>query len=253
MSILDTIETPKDRPVMVTICGDAGMGKTSLAATFPRPIFIRAEDGLQAIPSDKRPPAFPEVQGFDHLMQQMTALIKEDHNFQTCVIDSISKLDIIFSNELRKKEGKDNLAQCGGGFGGGFEIIAGQHQTVRRAAAAMNRRGMHVVFLAHADVETMRIPDADDYMRWTLRMGHKKSLPPYVEDVDVVGFLTLEKFVKGEDGRVKRAVSTGDRELICHATAANISKNRYGITDAIPVKIGENPLAKYIPALNKGE
>lgn len=249
MSLLNTIEKPKERPVMVTICGDAGMGKTSLAATFPKPIFIRAEDGLQAIPLEHRPDAFPELTSFDDLMQQLTALVKEPHDYQTCVIDSISKLDILLQSELRRKENKENLAQCGGGFGGGFEIIAGQHQTVRRAAAAMQRRGMHVVFLAHADVETLKIPDADDYMRWTLRMGHKKSLPPYVEDVDVVGFLTLEKFVKGDDGRVKRAVSTGDRELICHAVASNVSKNRYGITDAIPVKLGENPLARFIPAL----
>lgn len=249
MSVLDTIEKPKDKPVIATICGDAGMGKTSLAATFPKPIFIRAEDGLQSIPIEHRPAAFPELQGFDHLMEQVTALIKEKHDFQTVVFDSISKLDVILGNEVKRKEGKENLAQCAGGFGAGFDVVAGRHQTVRRAASALQSRGMHVLFLAHADVETLKIPDADDYMRWTLRMGHKKSLPPYVEDVDLVGFLRLEAFVKGEEGKVKRAISTGDRELICYATASSVCKNRYGITEAIPVKLGENPLAQYIPAL----
>ena len=61
MSILSSISKPQDRPVIVTICGDSGMGKTTLASTFPKPIVIRAEDGLQAIPSESRPDAFPLI------------------------------------------------------------------------------------------------------------------------------------------------------------------------------------------------
>ncbi|MEI2421810.1 AAA family ATPase, partial [Arthrospira platensis SPKY2] len=63
MSIMDTVSTPADRAVICTICGDSGMGKTSLAASFPKPIFIRAEDGLQAIPQARRPDAFPLLTG----------------------------------------------------------------------------------------------------------------------------------------------------------------------------------------------
>ena len=57
MSILSQIEKPSARPVIVTICGDSGLGKTNLAATFPKPIFIRAEDGLQGIPAEICPDA----------------------------------------------------------------------------------------------------------------------------------------------------------------------------------------------------
>lgn len=67
MSILAKISKPADRPVIVTILGDAGMGKTSLAASFPNPIFIRAEDGLQAIPLETRPDALPLLSGADDL------------------------------------------------------------------------------------------------------------------------------------------------------------------------------------------
>lgn len=255
MSEVEAPQVPVDRPIMSTLFGDAGVGKTNLASTWPKPVFLRAEDGMQAIPKDRRPPAFKTVTTVDEIMSQMKWLITEKHDFKSCVFDTISKLDTIMINELRRKEGKDNIAQCGGGYGGGYDIIAGQHQMIRRGAEAMmERRGMHVVFLAHADVDTLRIPDADDYMRWNIRVGHKKSLPPYVEDVDLVGFITLEKFVKGEDGRVKRAYSSGDRELICHATASNVSKNRCHITESIPlpwdqVSQGVNPLLKYIPAL----
>lgn len=238
---------------MVTICGDAGMGKTSLAATFPKPIFIRAEDGLQAIPIENRPDAFPELTSFEDLGAQMMWLAKEKHDYQTVVIDSISKLDVLLGEQIKAEDKKDNLAQCRGGFGAGFQAVASMHRRVRKAAGILQQKGMHVVFLAHADVETLKVPDADDYMRWTIRLCNKVCLPPYVEDVDVVGFLRLQMFTKGEEGQRKRAISSGDRELITYATASNVSKNRYGINEPLEVELGVNPLAQYIPMLKQGE
>ena len=74
MSLMDTIETPTDGPGFVTIFGDAGTGKTSLAATFPSPIFIRAEDGLQAVANDTRPDAFPVLQAPQDLWDQLSEI-----------------------------------------------------------------------------------------------------------------------------------------------------------------------------------
>jgi len=100
MSILDKIAKPSDRPVIVTLLGDAGMGKTSLAATFPKPVFIRAEDGMQAIPADSRPDALPVLSSVDDLWEQLTALIKEDHGYQSVVVDSVTALERMFAQHI---------------------------------------------------------------------------------------------------------------------------------------------------------
>jgi len=250
MSVLEQIQKPQDRPILATFCGDAGTGKTSLAATFPNPIFIRAEDGLQAIPEPNRPDAFPMVDKSAQLWEQLTALCNEDHDYQTCVIDSVTALERMFIADVLASDIKaKSINQALGGYGAGAAAVTSMHQRVRKAAGVMNtRKGMHVVFVAHADVETMRLPDSDDYMRYSLRLP-PKSLPPYVDDVDLVGFIKLAMFTKGEDGERKKAISTGARELITYSTAANVSKNRFGITKALPVQPGENPLSPYIPAL----
>ena len=250
MSIMQSIGKPGDRPVIVTICGDSGTGKTSLAATFPNPIVIRAEDGLQGIPVDRRPDAFPVITGPDDLWDQLKALIHEPHEYRTVIIDSVTALERMFTAHIIESDPKrpKGIQQALGGYGAGRDAVAAMHGRLRKAAGILaDKRGMNTVFIAHADIARMEPPDDDSYMRYTLRL-HEKSMPAYVDDVDVVGFLKLETFTKG-DGEKKKAFSDGTRVLVTYATASSVSKNRYGITEPLTVPIGENPLTPYIGAL----
>lgn len=253
MSIMSQVSKPADRPVIVTICGDSGLGKTSLAATFPKPIVIRAEDGLQAIPADSRPDAFPIIQQQDQLWEQIMGLLQEEHDYQTVVIDSVTALERMFIQHVIDSDPKKprSINQALGGYGAGLQAVASMHQRVRKACGLLNeRKNMHVVFVAHADTETVELPDQDPYTRYSLRLG-KKSVAPYVDDSDVVGFLRLETYTTG-DGERKKALSDGTRQLICYATAANVSKNRFGIVDPLTVEQGKNPLVEFIPSLKTG-
>lgn len=250
MSILSSISKPVDRPVIGTIIGDAGLGKTSLACTFPSPIIIRAEDGLQAIPSDKRPDAFPVIHKESQLWDQLIALLQEPHDYKTVVIDSVTALERLFIQHVVESDPKNprTINQALGGYGAGLAAVGAMHQRVRKAAGMLNeRKCMNVIFVAHADTETIELPDQDPYTRYNLRLG-KRSSAPYVDDSDFVGFLKLETFTTG-DGERKKAISDGTRVLVTYATAASVSKNRYGITEDLIVKQGENPLVNYIGAL----
>ena len=244
MSVLSTITKPDNRPPIITICGDAGTGKTSLAATFPKPVFIRAEDGLQAIPADQRPDAFPLLQSGEDIWPQLIALLNEPHDYETLVIDSVSALEALFIRDILETDKRaKGINQALGGYGNGPSAVAAAHLRVRKAAGLLrDRRGMNVVFISHADIETMRLPDTDDYSRYSLRLM-PKSLPAYVDDVDLVGFVRLVAALRGDEGDRKKVVSNGDRELIAYATAASVSKNRYGITEPLDCPPGVNPLA----------
>lgn len=249
MSYLSKISKPKDRPIIATILGDAGMGKTSLAATFPNPIFIRAEDGLQAIPEDSRPDAFPVIASCDDLWGQMAALINEEHEYKTVVIDSVTALERMFIQDIIDSDPKKpkSINQAMGGYGAGLSAVATMHQRVRKAAGMLVDQGMNIVFIAHADTETIELPDSDPYTRYNLRLG-KKSAAPYTDDVDLCGFIKLQTFTLG-DGDRKKAISDGSRILVTYATAANVSKNRFAISEDLPVVLGENPLVPYIKSL----
>jgi hypothetical protein len=250
MSVLDQIGKPADRPVIVTVCGDSGLGKTTLAASFPKPIVIRAEDGLQAIPEALRPNAFPVLQSEAQLWEQLIALLQEDHDYKTLIVDSVTALERMFTQHVVDSDPKKpkSINQALGGYGAGLGAVAALHQRVRKACGMLNeRKRMHVVFVAHADTETIELPDQDPYTRYSLRLG-KRSVAPYVDDSDVVGFLKLETFTRG-DGERKKAFSDGTRILVTYATAANVSKNRFGITEDLHVTQGQNPLAPFVPSL----
>lgn len=245
-----TISKPEARPPILTICGDAGTGKTSLAATFPNPIFIRVEDGVgrihEAVPV---PDVFPVVKSEEDLQAQLIWLLKNDHKYKTVVIDSVSALESLFTEVILQQDGRaKTLSTALGGYGAGYAALASRHRGIRKMCGLLNeRRGMAVIFISHADLETMRLPDTDDYQRYSLRLN-AKSFPAYIDDVDLVGFVRLVSALRGEEGDRKKVVSNGDRELICYATAASVSKNGYGITEPLDLEPGKNPLLPFMRA-----
>jgi len=238
------------RPPIITICGDAGTGKSSLAATFPSPVFIRVEDGVGRIHSAvPMPDTFPVIRTEEDLHEQLVWVLNEEHSYKTLVIDSVSALESVFTEAILKQDGRaKTLSTALGGYGAGYAALASRHRGIRKMCGLISeRRGMAVVFISHADLETMRLPDTDDYSRYSLRLN-SKSLPAYVDDVDLVGFVRLVSALRGDEGDRKKVVSNGDRELICFATAASVSKNGYGITEPLDLEPGVNPLVPFMRA-----
>ena len=136
MSLLETISKPLDRALIATIVGDAGLGKTSLAATFPKPVFIRVEDGLQSITESLRPDAFPVIGKVEDLWEQLKTLIGEKHDYQTVVIDSVTVLDRLFVDYVVDNDPKNpkSINQAMGGYGAGLQAVGTMHGRVRKAA-----------------------------------------------------------------------------------------------------------------------
>jgi hypothetical protein len=253
--MLNTISKPVDRFKFFTIYGGAGIGKTNLAATFPKPIFIRFEDGMQSIPNENRPDAFPVAHSFNDAATQLLALLNEQHDYKTVVIDSITKAERIFIEEIVKTSSKEvgtnatdakALAKAAGGWGAGYQILSNYHQRIRNGCGMLaEQKNMNIVFIGHAEIEPVDLPDMVKYQRYGLKMN-KQSLAHYVDDVDLVGFLRLETFVMTDDNKKAKARSSGERILQCTSAASSISKNRMGIADDLAVQFGINPLSQFL-------
>ena len=255
MSLLDEAKVQEVKePLIITLAGDAGSGKSSLAATFPDAFIIRTQG--EAMPRDvvNKPVGLEPIGGRmvegkrvwdeNQLFEQLVALLRDEHSFKTLIIDSVTGLEDLFIQHVVDSDPKapKSIVQAAGGYGAGRAAVKSKHMRVKKYADALRtKRGMHVIFIAHVEVDRMDPPDGDPFTRYNLQL-HKESAPVYTNNVDVIGYLAQERFV-GEDGKAR---SSDDRVLIVGMTPANVSKNRLGITGSLPVVKGENPFADYI-------
>lgn len=235
------------RPIIVTLFGEGGMGKTTLAAMFPKPVIIRTEDGTTSLIGNENVSMFPLAQSSQDVLDAIEALATQDHDHKTLVLDSITQLATMIEGEIVASDPKaKSINQAGGGYGAGYSTAADWHRLIRDWAGALAyEKGMNVVFIGHADTETMDLPDFDPYTRYSVRL-HKKSLPHYTDNVDAVCMIRLKTFTRG-DGDKKRAISSGEREIICFPQAASVTKNRFNITEPLPFTFeGGNPFENFV-------
>lgn len=246
---LNSLTLPVTRAIHATFVSEAGLGKTSLAATFPAPVFIRTEDGMASL-AGYDVQAFPVARSVNDVIEQIAVLGREDHQFKTLVIDSVTQLNILIEKEVIESDPKKpaSINQACGGYGAGLTAVAEVHRKIRAYCDRLNeKKNMNIIYIAHADVETIDQPDQDSYSRYTLRL-HKKSISHYVDNVDLVAYIKLQTFTSG-DGQRKKATTTGTRIVTCYPVPSHVSKNRFGITDDLVLELGVNPFMPFVPSL----
>jgi hypothetical protein len=253
---LSSLSSPSNtRPLIFTIVSDGGMGKTTLASLFPRPVFIRTEDGTQSIANRKDIALFPVASSIAEVMEAIQTLRTEKHKFSTLVIDSVTKFNIMVESEVLASDPRaKGLNQAHGGYGNAFDMVSKLHRDLREMAGALSsERGMHIVFIAHAATEMVDLPDADPFMRYSIPM-HRKSIPHYTNDVEVVAYIKQKTYTTGE-GDKKKAVTDGSRIITCYPTPSHVSKNRLGISADMIFEQGVNPFDAWLNKSNeiKGE
>jgi len=246
-----------NRPLIITLFGDAGSGKTSLACEFPDAFMIQTRgesvprdvtnqpDQLDAV-GNKRTESEPHIWDEGELFDQLMALVRDEHKYKTLIIDSVTGLEDLFvQNILDVQPAKQKtMNAAGNGYGSAWDMVAAKHGRVRKAAELLReKRGMNVVFLCHANVDRVEPPDAEPYTKYALQL-HRKTAPIYTNQSDVVGFVHQRMFTTGE-GDVKKAKTSGERVVGVDLTPANVSKNRLGIQGNLKYEKGANPFEEF--------
>lgn len=134
-------------------------GKSTGAATFPKPVFLDIEKGLSSLPVYRI-----GITSFKELTEAVNALATEKHDFQTVVIDSATALWELMSAELLLETRATILRKVGGGFGEGRDIIATRFKQLYQDVVFKLAEGkrMNIVWTAHSVGDTVYRPGQEN-------------------------------------------------------------------------------------------
>jgi hypothetical protein len=241
VSLLSTVQrgrTPK--PPRLLAYGTEGIGKSTFAAGAPNPVFVPTEDGLDEIDCAK----FPLATTYDDVATALTELRTQPHDYETVVIDSLDWLERLVFDKLCAEFGVNSIEKVDGGYAKGYtHALTYWREILTRLDALRTGRGMVVVLIAHAKVEKFEDPESPPYDRYTPRL-HKHAAALVSEWADAVLFATRKLRTQTEDAGFnrKRTIAHaigrdgGDRVLRCVGGPACVAKNRYGITQDLPLE-----------------
>lgn len=215
----------------IVLYGVAGIGKTTLAACAPKPIFVQTEDGLGRIDAD----AFPRAAKYADVLEQMSALIKQPNDYQTVVLDSLDALEPLLWEHVCAEGGKKSIEDFG--YGKGYVAAAGEWRRLLSGFDMLREQGKAIVLIAHSQVVRFESPEVDAYDRYQLRLD-KRACAVVSDWADAVLFANY-RVAAVQSGDRKRGVGDGTRVLYTTERPAFSAKNRFGLPDQIVIPAGD--------------
>ena len=250
-----------DRPLRFVFYGVEGVGKSSVCAAAPSPIFLDLEDGSGHLDVPRytwrdddqghMPASYEEVK------QAVRDLMDAKHDFSTLIIDTADRLEpLIWQYMLDrdcKRTGKKLHSIEDYGYGKGYALAVDEWRAFCASLDMLRlKRGMNIILVAHSYVRLYKNPEGEDFDRYQLRV-HDKAAGFLGEWCDVLGFCCFEEGVaKLEEGSRVKGYSTGRRLCKLERTAAYNAKSRIPLPREVELEIGNpwKPLADAIERSN---
>ena len=220
------------RAQRVVIYGTEGIGKSTLAAQFPDPLFIDTE-GSTSNMDVKR---MDKPTSWTMLMNQIAFVKANPTVCKTLVIDTIDWAESLAIESVCSMHGKRGIEDFG--YGNGYTYVREEMGRLLDKLQELVDIGINVVLTAHSQLRKFEQPDEDGaYDRYELKLGKKTSsqtAPVVKEWCDLLLFCNYKTVVMTSETKKKKAAG-GQRVMYTTHHPAWDAKNRHGLPDELPM------------------
>ena len=221
------------RAQKVVIYGTEGIGKSSLAAQFPEPLFIDTEgstDNMDVARLDK-PTSWV-------MLNNQIAFIKANPTVcKTLVIDTIDWAESLCVDNLCAMHGKKGIEDFG--YGNGYVYAKEEMGRFLNKLQDLIELGINVVLTAHAQIRKFELPDEmGSYDKYELKLGKKTSsqtAPLVKEWADLLLFCNYKTYLISQEKSTKKKAQGNQRVMYTEHNPAWDAKNRHGLPSELPL------------------
>ena len=222
--------------------GSEGIGKSTLAAQMPNPVFIDVEGGTNQLPVAR----LPRPTSWTMLMDEVRAVRDGDVPCSSLVVDTADAAEILCARHVCQKNQWDSIESPG--YGKGYTHLEEEFGRLLDLLSEVAEHGRNVVVLSHAIMRKFERPDESGaYDRFELKLS-KKVAPKVKEWCDMLLFLDYKTFVVVDKNNKAKAQGGSRVVRTSHAPTWD-AKNRFGLPDEMPL---DDASSKAIAALMVG-
>ncbi|MBE6850929.1 MAG: ATP-binding protein [Ruminococcus sp.] len=218
----------------VVLYGAEGVGKSSLAARFPNPIFIDTEGSTDGM--DVR--RLPKPTSWQMLIDEIKFIMNGGVPCSSIIIDTFDWAEQLCIDNLCGQHNKKGIEDFG--YGNGYVYEREEIARFLTLLEDLTARGVNVVITCHAATRKYELPEEmGQYDRWELKLGKKtgSQISPLVKEwADMVLFLNYKTHVFATDDKGKKHKAAG-RERVMYTSHHPCwdAKNRQGLPEELPL------------------
>lgn len=234
------------KPQKVVIYGPEGIGKSTFAAQFPKPLFIDTEGSTSHLEVDR----LPRPTSWQMLKQYIKDLKGDTMGYHTMVIDTADWAERLCEEAVCQSNGKVGIEDFG--YGKGYTYVKEEFGRLLDSLSNLIDAGMNVVLTAHSIIRKFELPEETGaYDRYELKLGQKagnQCAALAKEWADMVLFVNYKEIVITTKDN-KKKVSGGKRVMYTAHNPCWDAKNRHGLAEELPFDY--QGIAHCIPVMNQ--